>query len=66
MGWYPVLWIMLFTLFDWLCGDTRVSPWGLLDGCFFSHGAPEGMLDSVIDVLGYGTIGLLFQVFSAS
>jgi len=62
----PVLWIMLFTLFDSLCGDTRVTPWGLLLTAYFAHAAPEGMLDSIIYTLGFGTLGLLFAAFSAA
>src|SRR5215469_335127 len=62
----PALWIMLFTLFDSLCGDTRVTPWGLLLTAYFAHAAPEGMLDSIIYTLGFGTLGLLFAAFSAA
>ena len=33
---------------------------------YFAHVAPEGMLDSVIYLMGYGTLGLLFAVFTAA
>lgn len=62
----PMLWIMLFTLFDSLCGDTRVSPWGLLLTAYFSHQAPEGMLGGIIYVLGFGTFGILVVAFAAA
>jgi hypothetical protein len=62
----PVLWIMLFTLFDSLCGDTRNSPWGLLAILIFAHIAPEGGVGLMIYTLGYGAIAILFAAFSTS
>ena len=62
----PILWIMLFTLFDSLCGDVRQAPWGLLVIPVFSHGAPEGGLGGVIYLLGYGAIAVLFAALVAS
>jgi hypothetical protein len=56
----PVLWIMLFTIFDSLCGDTRRSAWGLLIIVSFAHVAPEGGLGILIYLMGYGTATLLF------
>jgi hypothetical protein len=44
----PILWIILFSLFDSLCGDVRTSPWGLLAIVAFGHVAPEGGFESVI------------------
>jgi hypothetical protein len=62
----PVLWIMLFTLFDSLCGDTRKSPWGLLIMVTFAHTAPEGGLGAVIYALGYTTLALIFGAFTVA
>lgn len=62
----PILWIMLFTLFDSLCGDVRQAPWGLLVIPVFSHTAPEGGLGGVIYLLGYGAIAVLFAALVAS
>jgi hypothetical protein len=62
----PALWIMLFTLFDSLCGDVRKSPWGLLMFVVYSHLAPEGMLGGIIYMLGFVTAGLLFAAFTAA
>ncbi len=62
----PLLWIMLFTLFDSLCGDTRLSPWGLLLTAYFAHNAPEGLLGGVIYDLGFGTFGILVAALSAA
>jgi hypothetical protein len=33
---------------------------------YFSHMAPEGMLDGVIWAMGYGTLGLLVAALSAA
>lgn len=62
----PVLWIMLFTLFDSLCGTVRETPWGLLMIAVFSHAAPEGMLGSVIYMLGFSAFSIVVAAFSAT
>ncbi len=62
----PILWIMLFTFFDSLCGDSRKVPWALLMIVYYSHGAPEGMLSTVIYMLGYLSVGIIFAAFSAA
>lgn len=71
-GWFgiffvaPILWIMLFTLFDSLCGDVRKSPWGLVVIAYFAHMAPEGGLSGVIYTLGYVTVGIIFVAITAA
>jgi hypothetical protein len=62
----PLLWIMLFTLFDSLCGDTRAAPWGLLVAAAYAHTAPEGMLGGVIYALGFVSFGLVVAAWSAA
>ena len=62
----PVLWIMLFTLFDSLCGTVTETPWGLLVIALFSHSAPEGMLGSVIYMLGFSALSIVVAAFSAT
>jgi hypothetical protein len=62
----PLLWVMLFTLFDSLCGDTANSPWGLLMVAYFSHVAPEGMLDGVVYAMGYMAFGVVMAAMSAT
>lgn len=64
--WAPLLWVMLFTLFDSLCGDTRLAPWGLLMVAYFSHIAPEGMLGGMIYAMGYVAFGLVVVAVSAA
>ncbi len=56
----PCLWLALFTVFDSLCGDVRVSPWGLLAIVAFSHLAPEGGLSSIPYALGFIAFGIIF------
>ena len=56
----PVLWIVLFTLLDSLCGDMRKSPWGLIAALSYSHTAPEGGLNAVIYSMAYITFAVLF------
>jgi hypothetical protein len=62
----PLIWIMLFVTFDSLCGDTRISPWGLLMIAYFAHIAPEGMLDTAIYAEGYMAFGLVVAALSAA
>jgi hypothetical protein len=57
----PVLWIILFTLFDSLCGDLRQAPWGILVALLYSHLGPEGGLSGVIYSYGYVTFGIVFS-----
>jgi hypothetical protein len=72
MGWTgiliiaPILWTMLFTLFDSLCGDVRKSPWGLIAIMSFAHVAPEGGIGAMIYDMGYLTLGILFAAWTAT
>lgn len=61
----PILWIMLFTLFDSLCGDIRQYPWGLLVLVLFGHVAPEGGFGSLIYMFWFGAIAVVFAAWSA-
>lgn len=62
----PVIWTMLFVLFDSLCGDARKSPWGLLMVALFAHVAPEGMLSGAIYTMWYGTAAVVFTAVCAA
>jgi len=57
----PILWIILFTLFDSLCGDLRQAPWGILVALVYSHLGPEGGLGGIIYTYGYVTFGIVFS-----
>jgi hypothetical protein len=56
----PCLWLALFAVFDSLCGDTRLSPWGLLAIVTFGHLAPEGGITEIAYALGYTAFGIVF------
>lgn len=56
----PVVWIILFLLFDSLCGDARRSPWALIQIVLFAHIAPEGLLSAPIYEFVYGTFAITF------
>jgi hypothetical protein len=62
----PLIWIMVFTVFDSLCGDTRKSPWGLLTIALFAHDAPEGMLGGAIYVTWFGSLGIIFVALACA
>jgi len=62
----PILWILLFTLFDSLCGSATESPWGLLVIAQFAHLAPEGMLGGVIYMLGFTTLSIIVAALTAA
>ena len=64
--WAPVIWILLFIVFDSLCGDTRQSPWGLLVIPIFAHAAPEPGLFGAIYLLGYGAVGIVFAALASA
>jgi hypothetical protein len=60
----PLLWCILFALYDSLCGDARQSPWGLLIIAYFAHIAPEGMLGAIIYSYWIVLIGLIFMAYT--
>lgn len=62
----PVIWFMTFVLFDSLCGDVRRSPWALLMTVAFAHVAPEGMLGSLIYLMGFGAFGIVFTALTSA
>jgi hypothetical protein len=56
----PAIWLLLFTIFDSLCGDVRKAPWGLLVTVLFAHAAPEGDLNSMVYMCVYVGIAIIF------
>jgi hypothetical protein len=58
----PAIWILLFTSIDFVAGDLRKYPWGLLVVVWFGHAAPEGMLSGMIYYLSYGNVGMLLAI----
>lgn len=62
----PVLWMILFIIFDSLCGDVRKSPWGLIVLVVFSHVAPEGLLTGIVYMYFYTTFTVVVTALSVS
>jgi hypothetical protein len=58
----PLVWLLLFLVFDTLFGDLRATPWGLLAMAIVSHTAPEGSLTGSVWL---STIGAEVLVFCA-
>jgi hypothetical protein len=56
----PLLWFLLFVVYDSLFGDLRATPWGLLAVALISHTAPESALTGVIHSLTFGSEVLIF------
>ena len=62
----PLLWFLLFFVFDSIFGDLRSTPWGLLAMALISHEAPEGALSGLIYLLTFGTEILVFCALFAA
>jgi hypothetical protein len=68
MGWggilwlMPGIWILLFTSVDFVAGDLRKYPWGLLVVVWFAHQAPESLLQGMIYYISYGNLGMLVAI----
>ena len=62
----PIHWFVLFVVYDYVCGDVRKSPWGLIAIATFSHAAPESMLNGIVTQVWIGTIGILLIAFAAA
>jgi hypothetical protein len=59
----PAIWVMLFTLYDSLCGGTSTSPWAMLASVMVAHLAPEGALSGAIYLMTFGAEALVFVAF---
>jgi hypothetical protein len=62
----PLLWSLLFFVFDSLFGDIRATPWGLLALAVLSHYAPEAALTGVIYMITFETVILTFCALFAA
>ena len=62
----PLMWFLVFVVFDSLFGDLRASPWGLLVIALFSHSAPESSTSGLIALLTFGVEALAFCAFFAT
>ena len=62
----PLIWILVFIVYDSLFGDIRATPWGLLVLVELSHVAPEGELSGLIHFLTFGTETFVFCALFAT
>jgi hypothetical protein len=62
----PALWLLMFTVFDSLCGDTRKSPWGLLVMVLYSHIGPEADSGAIIYATFFGAFAIVFAAIVGS
>jgi hypothetical protein len=62
----PAIWLLLFTIFDSLCGDFRRSPWGLLVMVGFAHAAPEGDINAMVYLCFFGAFTIIFAAITGA
>jgi hypothetical protein len=62
----PALWLLCFFMMDFVCGDTRESPWGLLMVAMCAHIAPEGMMNGPFYLATIGPLMVIFVSFLAA
>jgi len=56
----PLIWLLVFLVFDYFFGDLRATPWGLLVLAVLSHTASEGMLSGLFYFISYALEALAF------
>jgi hypothetical protein len=67
-GWFglmvmvPFVWTLLFTTVDLVCGDLRLSPFGLMAAVYFAHVAPESLLSGLVQFVWAGNIALIIAI----
>jgi hypothetical protein len=59
----PLIWTLVFLIFDSICGDVYSSPWGLIAVTAFAHIAPEASLTYLVYTASTGFIATLFLAF---
>ncbi len=59
----PIIFLILFVTTDFVCGDLRAQPWGLLPLLLFAHIAPEQLLGGTITYTWQGNLGTTFAIF---
>jgi len=62
----PLLWLLIFVVFDSVFGDLRATPWGLLVLAGISHTAPEGALNGAIYFLTFELEAFVFCALFAT
>jgi mannose/fructose/N-acetylgalactosamine-specific phosphotransferase system component IIC len=54
-----LLWGLLFFVSDFICGDLRIYPWGLLLVLIFGHVAPEMGIGGAINFVWLGNASVI-------
>jgi hypothetical protein len=62
----PCLAFIAFASIDYICGDFRRTPWGLIITVTIAHLAPEGLLGGLVWLSGYGNLGLIAAIFACT
>lgn len=58
----PIVWFLLFTSIDSICGDLRRSPYGLIAAVSFAHVAPESLLAGLVQFIWTGSIAIIVAI----
>jgi hypothetical protein len=58
----PGIWIILFLSIDFVCGDLKKAPWGLMVIVYFGHAAPESLISGLVYYTGYGNFGMFVAI----
>jgi hypothetical protein len=62
----PLAWLIPFVILNFLVGDTRASPWGMLAVLMISHVAPELGVTGLIAMATVGAFGITFVALFAA
>lgn len=58
----PIVWFLLFTTVDLICGDLRGSPYGLIAAVYFAHVAPESLIAGLVQFIWTGNIAIILAI----
>lgn len=56
------VWMVLFIVVDFVCGDLRNSPIGLLAVVAFAHFAPESLIGNLVWYIFFGDVGIVMAI----
>lgn len=56
------VWTLLFIIVDFICGDVRHSPIGLLAMVAFAHVAPESLIGNLVYFIFFGDLGIVIAI----
>jgi hypothetical protein len=56
------VWTLLFIVVDFICGDVRSSPIGLLAVVAFAHVAPESLIGNLVYFIFFNDLGIVIAI----